>query len=322
MRPTYFLNNPDISDIIILLQRTISMDRFDRLSLFTRIVEGGSFAGAASEMRIARSTATEEIRRLEEEVGVRLLARTTRHVTPTPEGMEFYRRAKEILASVEDAFGGFAGQSPSGHLRIAASGLLTRRFLVPHLPDFFARYPDLSVSFTQSDRLVDIVREGVDCALRAGQPKDSSLRMRKLGELPEITCASPAYLAHYGTPHSIDDLQGHVMVGFLSSLTGEVMPLEFGMPQGTRRLDLPARVSTDNTDTAAALALQGFGLIQAPRYRFEDDLLSGSLVEVLPHNPPEPLPLNAIHAGDKTVPRRLDVFLDWVREIFAPLRCQ
>lgn len=296
------------------------MDRLDRLTLFARIVEGGSFIRAAAEMRIARSTATEAIRLLEQETGVRLLARTTRHVMPTPEGEQFYRRAREILAGVEDAFGGFAGKTPTGHLHISAPGLLTRSFLVPDLPAFLKRYPDLTITFSQSDRLVDIVREGIDCALRAGVPQDSSLRMRHLGELPEITCASPGYLARHGTPRGIDDLDGHRMVGFVSSRTGEVMPLEFRTAAGTQSCKLPVVAATDNTDTAAALVMQGLGLFQAPRYRFEADLASGDLIEVLADTPPDPMPLNAIHAGDRMMSRRLEVFLAWVREIFAGLR--
>ncbi|NIY94921.1 LysR family transcriptional regulator [Salipiger sp. HF18] len=293
------------------------MDRLDRLELFTRIVEGGSFARAARDLHVARSTATNAINQLEQEAGVRLLARTTRQVATTPEGAEFYRRARAILAEVEDTFGTFASGSPTGHLRIDASGLLTRTFLVPHLPAFLERFPGLTISFSQSDRFVDIVRDGVDCALRAGHPQDSSLRMRKLGELPEITCASPAYLARHGTPHDCDDLESHRMIGFLSSRTGEVMPLEFRRDGATVYRRLPAPVSTDNSDTAAALARQGLGLIQAPRYRFASDLASGALVEVLEGTPPEPLPLNAIHAGDRSVSRRLEVFLDWVKEMFS-----
>ncbi|MBR9763642.1 MAG: LysR family transcriptional regulator [Rhodobacteraceae bacterium] len=293
------------------------MDRLDHLELFTRIVEARSFARAAQDLNVARSTATNVINRLERDVGVRLLARTTRHVAPTPEGEEFYLKARNILAEVEDTYGSFASASPRGHLRIDAPGLLTRTFLVPCLPAFLARYPGLTLAFSQGDRFVNIVQDGVDCALRAGHPEDSTLKMRHLGELPEITCASPGYLERHGTPRSFDALDGHRMVGFVSSRTGEVMPLEFTGDGALhyRRVECP--VSTDNSDTAAALARQGIGLIQAPQYRFAEDLASGALVEVLAEHRPAPLPLNAIHAGDRMVSRRLEVFLDWVTELFA-----
>ena len=293
------------------------MDRLDRLELFARIVEAGSFARAARDLNVARSTATNAINLLERETGVRLLAHTTRHVAATPEGQEFYARARAILAEVEETFGAFGAERPTGHLRIDAPGLLTRTFLVPQLPAFFQAYPGLTIAFSQSDRFANLVQDGVDCALRAGHLDDSSLRRRRLGELPEITCASPAYIDRHGIPRDFDDLAGHRMVGFLSSRTGEVMPLEFKHEGALHHRRLDCVVSTDNSDTAAALAKQGLGLIQAPGYRFAADLASGALVEVLENSRPEPMPLNAIHAADRTVSRRLGVFLDWVEALFA-----
>lgn len=254
---------------------------------------------------------------LERETGARLLARTTRAVTPTAEGREFHRRARAILSEVEDAYGAFREAGPRGHLHVNAPGLLTRTFLVPRLPEFLARHPELTIRFGQTDRLVDLVREGVDCVLRAGEPEDSSLMMRRLGELPEITCASPAYLAAHGTPRDIDALDGHLMVGFVSSRTGAVMPLEFQRGGRVETRSIPSRVTTDNSDTAADLAELGFGLIQAPRYRFEAQLAAGSLVEVLADTPPTPIPVNAIHSGSRQMSRRLEAFLGWVTEIFA-----
>lgn len=295
------------------------MDRLDRLELFARIVEAGSFARAASELSIARSTATEAVKQLEQEAGARLLTRTTRHVTPTSEGEEFYRHSRIILDEVEDAFSAFKQGKPRGHLRLDASGLLTRTFITPKLPDFLAQFPDITVQFGQSDRLVDLVREGVDCALRVGTPDDSSMRLRRLGLLHEMTCASPAYLKAHGTPKHVDDLEGHLMVGFVSSRTGDVIPLEFQVDGRIETRSIPARVMTDNSDTAADLAVRGMGLIQAPRYRFESLIAAGQLVEVLPDHLPEPMPLNAIYPGDRRLSRRLDVFLNWVTEIFSEL---
>ena len=297
----------------------MSQDRIDQMALFARIVECGSFARAARELGIARSSATEAIKRLERDTGTRLLARTTRQVRPTAEGEEFHHRVRDILRAVEDAYDTFRGGDPRGHLRLDAPGLLTRTFLLPRLPDFLARHPELSVEFGQSDRLVDLVREGVDCALRVGTLDDSSLRLRPLGLLPEITCASPAYLETHGVPRDIDDLEGHRMVGFVSSRTGKVMPLEFRRDGRVETRPLPARVTSDSADTAADLAARGLGLIQAPRYRFEARLAAGSMVEVLADTPPEPMPLNAIYAGNRRLSRRLDAFLDWAAEAFAEL---
>lgn len=295
------------------------MDRLHQIELFARIVEGGSFVRAATELNIARSTATEAVKSLEHEVGARLLTRTTRHVMVTPEGEAFYRHARVILDEVDDAYSSFKTTTPRGHLRIDASGLLTRTFITPRLPEFLLTYPDITIQFGQSDRFVDLVREGVDCVLRAGTLDDSSMRMRRLGFLPEITCASPDYLKKYGIPESIDALADHFMVGFVSSRTGDIMPLEFQRDGKIEMRKIPARVMTDNSDTAADLALRGFGLIQAPRYRFEPLLASGQLVQVLSDTLPEPMALSAIYPGDRRLSRRLDVFLNWVVEIFSEL---
>ncbi|OON39084.1 LysR family transcriptional regulator [Izhakiella australiensis] len=293
------------------------MDKVQQLQLYVRIVDGGSFFQAARDLGIARSTATNAIKQLELETGVQLLARTTRAVKATPEGEEFYRRARAVLGDIEDTWTVFRKAAPGGHLRINASGLMTRTFLVPRLPAFLQRYPDIVITFGQTDRFVNLVREGVDCVIRVGVPEDSSLRLRRLGTLQEITCASPTYLAKHGTPYSIDDLDGHKMVGFVSSQTGDVMPLEFVRDGRSEIRLLPAQVMTDNSDTAGALAAEGLGLIQAPRYRFEEQLQRGELVEVLAGYPPTPMQVNAIYAGERQASRRLDVFLNWVSEIFA-----
>lgn len=292
------------------------MDRFDSLRLFTRVVERGSFTAAAADLGVPRSTATDAIQRLEERLRARLLDRTTRHVVPTPDGHEFYARCITILADIEDAETVLRDAEPHGLLKIDAPSLLTRTFLLPQLPAFMARYPRIDLQFGQGDRLVDLVREGIDCAIRVGDLVDSGLVRRRLGVLDEITVASPAYLARHGTPLTLDDLPGHHMVGFVSSRTGEAMPLEFTDGDRVHALLLPARVSANHSDTTADLGRLGFGLVQAPRYRFAADLSSGALVEVLPDHPPSPTPLSAVFAQNRQLSPRLKVFLDWVAGIF------
>lgn len=287
------------------------------MELFVRIVERGSFALAAADLRLARSTATEAIKTLEADLGTRLLERTTRHVGPTHDGRAYYERCRRILADFEETHGVFREDQPRGLLRIDAPGLLTRTFLLPHLPAFMGRFPDLNLHLGQGDRMVDLIREGIDCVIRAGVPEDSSMIRRGLGQLHEITCASPDYLARHGTPEDLSDLDGHQMIGFVSSRTGEVMPLEFRRGEMLEKRLLPARVTVNNSTTAADLARAGFGLIQAPRYRFAAQLASGDMVEVLPDLPPPPTPLNAIYPQNRQLSRRLRVFLDWVADLFA-----
>lgn len=292
------------------------MDYLDSLRLFVRVVERGSFTAAAADHGIPRSTATEAIRQLEARLSVRLLDRTTRHVAATPDGEHYYQRCLAILADLDDAEAVLRDSEPHGLLRIDAPGLLTRTFILPALPLFLERHPRIDVQFGQSDRLVDLVREGVDCAIRVGEPVDSGLVMRRLGTIKEVTVASPDYLARQGVPKSADDLDGHQMVGFLSSRTGEVLPLEFNVAGTMRQVRLPLRVSANHSDTTADLARRGFGLIQAPRYRFADDLAEGRLVEILADCPPSPAPLSALYSRARQSAPRLRVFLDFVAEVF------
>lgn len=297
----------------------MAMDHLEGLRLFVRVVERRSFTDAAADLGLSRSTATEAIRRLETRLGAKLLERTTRHVAPTLDGRQFYERCVAILADIEDATATLRSGEPQGLLRIDAPGLLTRTFLLPELPAFLDRHPKIDVQFGQSDRLVDLVREGVDCAIRVGEPADSSLTMRRLGALEEATVASPAYLAHHGTPRTLDDLDGHFMVGFLSSRTGELLPLEFIVGGRVEQIVLPSRVSANHSDTTADLARHGFGLMQAPRYRFARELADGALVEVLPDNPPSPTTLSALYPRSRQMAPRLRVFLDWIGTIFRTL---
>ncbi|MHA7776206.1 LysR family transcriptional regulator [Roseibium sp. M-1] len=287
------------------------------MQLFVRVVERGSFTAAAADLNLPRSTATDVIQRLERDLGCRLLDRTTRHVSPTPDGEAYYRRCVAILADVEEAEGALRGHEPSGHLRVDVPGRLTRTFLLPHLPGFMARFPKIDLQLGQGERLVDLVREGVDCVIRAGVPDDSGMIMRKLTEIPEVTCASPEYLAAYGVPGRLEDLPGHQMVGFLSSRTGSAMPLDFQTREGVREVFLPNRIVANDAETVHHLARLGFGLIQAPRYRLADDLQSGALVQLLPDFPPTSLPLAAFYPQNRQLSPRVRVFVEWAAAVFS-----
>lgn len=172
------------------------------------------------------------------------------------------------------------------------------------------------MQFGQGDRLVDLLREGVDCVIRAGEPEESGMIIRRLLDIPEVTCASPAYLARRGTPATLEELEGHAMVGFLSSRTGAVAPLEFQAATGLREILLPSRVTVNDAESLADLARLGFGLIQAPRYRFAEALRRGELVEVLPAHPPRPTPLSVLYPQNRQLAPRVGAFVDWVVEIF------
>lgn len=293
------------------------MDLLNSMRLFLRVVDRRSFTMAASDLGIPRSTATVVIGELERHLNCRLLNRTTRVVSPTVDGQIYYGHCKSVLASIDEAEAGFRNPVPSGLLRIDAHGLLTRTFLLPKLPEFLEKYPQIDLHIGQGDRLVDLIREGIDCAIRVGELSDSTLIRRTLATIPEVTCASPAYLEKHGIPSSPDDLAGHVMIGFVSSRTGNVMPLEFSVGDATVKVPLPSRITVNDSDTSADLARLGFGLVQAPLYRFARDFENGTLKEVLTQYRPSATVVSAIYPQVRQTSPRLRVFLDWTSKAFS-----
>ncbi|WP_414161171.1 LysR family transcriptional regulator [Serratia sp. BNK-12] len=293
------------------------MDRIDAMRLFTRVVEQRSFTQAAQDLNLPRSTVTDAIKQLEARLQVRLLQRTTRHVSPTLDGEAYYQRCLTILADIEDAEMAFAGAKPRGLLRIDVHGTLARHFLLPELPDFLAQYPDIELFMSEGDRLVDPVREGIDCVVRVGKLKDSDMVARRLGELEEVTCAAPDYLQRFGTPHSISELEGHRMVGFRSSASGTLMPLEFTVAGQTRQVTLPCTVSVSAAESLVAAARMGLGIIQVPRYHLRDSLDNGSLLPLLPQFPSTPMPVSLLYPRNRQLSPRVRVFIDWFSKVFA-----
>lgn len=290
------------------------MDRLATLDLFVRIVDRGSFTAAAASCGVSRPVATATIKALESRLGVRLLQRSTRHVRPTVEGAAYYRRCIAILADLEDADRSVGG-GVSGVLRVDVVGYLARTILLPALPDFLTRHPALTVHLGEGERFVDLVREGVDCVVRAGMLTDSDMVARPLGVMEDATVASPKYLAQHGIPSTPEDLEGHQMIGFVSSRTGHPLPLEFTHGDKVIEVALPARLLVSGADTSVTAARMGFGLIQAPRYRFADDLREGTLIEVLADFPPTPTPLSVLYPSNKQLSPRVRIFIDWLVEI-------
>jgi len=296
------------------------MDRFESMRVFTRIVECRSFTQAAADLNLPRATVTDAIKALEARLGVRLLQRTTRRVAPTLEGEAFYGRCLQLIAEMDDAESAFRDGQPRGALRVEVQGTLARRLLFPQLPDFLQRYPDIELDFSEGDRYVDLVRDGIDCAIRVGELRDSDLMARRLTHLAETTAASPAYCARHGIPLSIEDLHhGHLMVGFRSSNLGALLPLEFERQGEVQRLNLPSRICVNGVDAYIGAALAGLGIFQAPRYRMLEYLQRGELVALLEDFPPRPSPVSLVYPRTRLPSQRLRVFIDWASEVFGRL---
>ena len=293
------------------------MDRIDAMQAFTRVVERRSFAQAASDLGLPRSRASEAVQQLERYLGVRLLARTTRKVTLTTEGEDYYRRCLAILSAIDDADAAATQTIPVGPLRIDVHSRFAQHYLLPGLPGFLERYPNIQLHIGEGDRLIDLVAEGVDCAIRIGKPADSGLVGRKLGELTEGTFASPVYLARHGVPQSLADLEGHRMIGFVSSASRAVMPLEFQVDGGARMISLPVSVTVSAAATNAALARLGLGLVQVPRYRVAHELQTGALVEVLADHPPTSTPVYLLYPEGRQLSPRVRIFIEWASTTIA-----
>ncbi len=295
------------------------MDRFDAMRVFTRIVERRSFTQAADDLGLPRSSVTDAVKGLEARLGVRLLQRTTRQVSPTLDGEAYYQRCVHLIADLEEAEGAFAGAKPSGLIRLDVHGTQARHFLLPGLPDFLAEYPGIRLHIAEAHQPLDMIREGFDCILRTGELADSPLVQRRLAMLERGTFASPGYLDRFGAPRTPDQLEGHRMVGMMAQQIGEIAPLVFRDGDKARQLTLPALVTVTGPETNIALACIGLGLIQVPRYRVEAELASAALVEVLSDFPPSPLPVYILYSHTRQLSPRLRVFIDWVAERYRGL---
>jgi len=287
------------------------------MRIFSRVVERRSFTLAAEDTGVPRSTVTDAVKQLEARLGVRLLQRTTRQVSPTLDGSAYYQRCLSILADIEEAEGAFAGAKPKGLLRVDVHGTLARHFMLPGLPAFLETFPDIEFYMSEGDRLVDLVREGIDCVLRVGVPLVSDMVARRVAMLKEITLASPSYLKRHGMPSHPEALHGHKIVGFHSTATGGLLPLEFIVDGAVRNIALPAAVSVNAAESYLCAARLGLGLIQIPRYHAEDDLAAGTLVQVLAAFPLTETPVSVLYPRNRQLSPRVRVFIDWLARVFS-----
>ncbi|WHI53294.1 LysR substrate-binding domain-containing protein [Microbulbifer sp. MLAF003] len=293
------------------------MDKLDAMRLYVRIVERGSFTAASSDLDVPRSTSTQVINKLEKQLGVRLLQRSTRKVKATLDGELYYQRCLSILSDVEEAEGAFKGSLPKGEVRVDVQGTIARYFVMPKLPQFFERYPDITLVMSEGDRWVDLVQEGVDCAIRYGHLADSELIARRLTMLDRLTCASPGYLERYGTPKSLRDLSHHRAVALRSITTGKSTPLSFCVGDKVETMEAIAPITVTGTESYRDAVKLGIGLAQFPRFHVEKDLTEGNLIEVLPNIRPPSEPVSVVFTQNRFLSPRVRTFIEWLTEIFA-----
>jgi len=293
------------------------MDKIHAMQLFIRVAELESFSRAADTLGLPKGSVSRQIQALENLLGVRLLHRTTRRVQLTQDGMVYYERAKDLLSNLDELDGMFQHDptSISGRLRVDMPVGVARNLVIPKLPAFLQQYPGIELELSSSDRLVDVIREGFDCVVRVGTLKDSGLVARPIGKLTVINCASPNYLERFGYPETLDDLAGHAMVHYATSLGVRPQGFELNTDNQIRWLKTGGVLTVNSTETYHAACLAGLGIIQVPRIGVKDALRSGKLVEILPHCRAEPMPVSLIYPHRRNLSRRVHLFMEWLTDV-------
>ncbi|VVM37527.1 HTH-type transcriptional regulator PgrR [Pseudomonas fluorescens] len=292
------------------------MDRFDAMQAFARVVETGSFTKAADTLHMSKTSVTQLVQQLEARLRVKLLNRTTRKVNVTADGAAFYERAVKLLADLDDAETGLSAAAalPRGRLRVDVPSPFARMILMPALPDFHARFPDIQIDMGVSDRIVDLVRENVDCVVRGGELTDQSLMARRIGDLCLGVFAAPGYLQRLGTPAHPKVLEDstHRIVGYLWARTGKALP--YAMRRGEESVHINGRyvLAVDDGNAYLAAGLAGMGVLWLPDYMSKLHVARGELVPLFEDWRLDPMPMYVAFPPNRRISIKLRVFIDWI----------
>jgi len=283
------------------------------MRVFREVLDAGSFTAAADRLDTSKQLVSRRIQALEERLGVRLLNRTTRRLSPTPLGLAYLERAREILQAVDEAEDaiGQQGSRPHGRLRVSAPMSFGTLHLAPRMPAFLAAYPEVELAMDLNDRMVDLVGEGYDLAVRIGPLADSSLMARRIGTVHLLTCASPAYLTAAGTPATPADLAGHRCLIYGHGRTGT---WQYAGPAGKRpaTVTVSGPLCSNNGEMLREVALGGRGLIQLPDFLVDDVVATGQLIRVLDDHAPPPFPLSAVYPRHRQTSPLVRAFIDFL----------
>ncbi|MBV8036270.1 LysR family transcriptional regulator [Roseateles sp.] len=297
------------------------MDRLQAMQAYVRVVEAGTFTKAADSLDLPKATVTRLIQTLETHLRTKLLNRTTRRVTVTPDGAAYYERAMRLLGDLEELEGSMnqARMTPRGRIRIDVPGVVGREMIIPHLPDFYAKYPDIQIEMGVSDRPVDLIGDNVDCVIRGGELTDQSLVARRIGEFRFITCATPEYLRRHGMPAHPRELgeAPHRMVGYFSARTGKIVGDSFR--RGDEVVEVAGNhvLAVNDADAYLNAGLAHLGLVQVTCFMAGPLLKSGGLVRVLEDWDTDPVPVYVVYPPNRHLSSKLRVFVDWVVELIG-----
>lgn len=296
----------------------MTINALEDMRVFQEVVDAGSFTAAAERVGTSKQLVSRRIAALEARLGVRLLNRTTRRLSPTPLGLAYLEHAREIVAAVDQAEMAICqqgGARPRGTLRVSAPMSFGTLHLGPVLPAFLADYPEVSVELDLSDRAVDLVGEGFDVALRIGAVAESTLVARRLGALRMVTCASPDYLQRAGTPHQPAQLREHACLLYAHGRTSQWHYLREGRALA---VEVSGRLHANNGEVLVQAALAGHGLVHLPAFLLDDCLADGRLVPVLEAFEPAPIAMNALYPQHRQASLLVRAFVDFLVERFAP----
>jgi DNA-binding transcriptional LysR family regulator len=294
------------------------MDRIAAMNAFVRVVESGTFTKAADTLNVPNATITRLVQGLEQQLKVQLLHRTTRSVTVTPEGATYYERVVRLLADLADIESSAAESKakPSGRVRVEAAAAIGSLVILPAMAEFQRDFPDVEIEFSVGNRIADLVAEGIDCAIRAGEVSEQMLVARRIGEFRFTTCATPKFLAEHGTPATPDDLRGRPTVGIMSARTARPLPFQYVGAAGAIVLPLSHKLVVNDTTSYLAAALAGLGIVQAPSYSVHEAIRSGQLVPVLEDCQTPVFPLHVIYPPNRYLSAKVRVFIDWTIALF------
>jgi len=292
------------------------MLRPDLMKIFVTVYETTSFTNAAEILTLPKATVSEAVQRLEKNLGARLLQRTTRRVTATQDGIQFYERCKNLLADLEETETMFQKTGPeiSGRIRVDMSVPLARDLIIPRLGEFLKQYPNLKIELGSTDRRVDLVREGFDFVVRGGHLGDSSLIAKKIGEFSVSNCASPEYLKKYGTPRTLEDLDDHYQIHYEQAFGGKPDGFEYFDGHKFVVRKTKSLISVNNSEAYRAACFAGLGIIQTPSVGIEQAVKAGLLKKILPKYTCEPAPLHIVFANRQQISKRQRLFMEWVEQ--------
>lgn len=291
------------------------------MQAYVRVVEAGTFTKAADSLGLPKATVTRLIQTLETHLRTKLLNRTTRRVTVTPDGAAYYERAMRLLSDLEELEGSMnqARMTPRGRIRIDVPGVVGREMIIPHLPDFYARYPDIQIEMGVSDRPVDLIGDNVDCVIRGGELTDQSLVARRIGEFRFVSCATPEYLRRHGTPAHPRELgeAPHRMVGYFSARTGKIVGDTFRRGDEVVEVVGNHTIAVNDADAYLQAGLAHLGLVQVTCFMAGPLLKTGELVRVLEDWDTDPVPVYVVYPPNRHLSSKLRVFVDWVVELIG-----